>query len=284
MPLRLLPPSRLVGRDDEIAALQAAFTEAVAGRCAGVLVAGAPGVGKTTLIDELRPVVTAGDGWFVAGKFDQYRRDQEFDVVQSGVACSGPTAAGRTGGRNWLSVRGRLLAAVGAERGSAGRGGPGVRGAAGGAARSGGSADRAGPGPAQRRWRCCGRWPRRNGRWWCSWMTCSGPAVPRWASWIWCWARSRSRGCCWWARTARTRLDAAHPLAALLARWRRAGPGAAAAAGNLPAVELGGDGGGDAAGGPGQRGGAGRGDRRHTRPAIRTTPWSCSTRCARTGC
>jgi SAM-dependent methyltransferase len=36
-------------------------------------------VGKTSLIDERRPIVTAGDGWFVAGKFDQYRRDQEFD-------------------------------------------------------------------------------------------------------------------------------------------------------------------------------------------------------------
>ena len=35
VPLRLLPPSRLVGRDDEVAALQAAFEEALAGRCRG---------------------------------------------------------------------------------------------------------------------------------------------------------------------------------------------------------------------------------------------------------
>ena len=79
-PVRLLPPSRLAGRDDEVAALEAAFAGALAGRCRGVLVAGAPGVGKTALVDQLRPVVTGGDGWFVAGKFDAYRRDLEFDA------------------------------------------------------------------------------------------------------------------------------------------------------------------------------------------------------------
>ena len=80
VPLRLLPPSRLVGRDDEVAALGAAFEEALANRCRGVLVTGSAGVGKTALIDQLRTVVTGRDGWFVAGKFDQYRRDLEFDA------------------------------------------------------------------------------------------------------------------------------------------------------------------------------------------------------------
>ena len=63
-----------------MAELEAAFDDALSGQCRGVLVAGAPGVGKTALIDQLRPVVTGGDGWFVAGKFDQYRRDLEFDA------------------------------------------------------------------------------------------------------------------------------------------------------------------------------------------------------------
>jgi predicted ATPase/signal transduction histidine kinase len=80
VPLRLLPPSRLVGRDDEVAALEAALEAALASRCRGVLVSGAPGVGKTALVDQLRPVVTGKDGWFLAGKFDQYRRDLEFDA------------------------------------------------------------------------------------------------------------------------------------------------------------------------------------------------------------
>jgi signal transduction histidine kinase/predicted ATPase len=89
VPLRLLPPSRLVGRDDEVAALQAAFADVLASRCRAVLVSGAPGVGKTALVDELRPVVTGGDGWFVAGKFDQYRRDLEFDAVYQAFRALG---------------------------------------------------------------------------------------------------------------------------------------------------------------------------------------------------
>ena len=51
------------------------------GRCRAVLVQGAPGVGKTALIDQLRPFVTSRGGWFVAGKSDQYRRDVESSAV-----------------------------------------------------------------------------------------------------------------------------------------------------------------------------------------------------------
>jgi signal transduction histidine kinase len=87
-PIRL-PPPRLVGRDDELAMLTAAMEDALAGRCRGVLVGGAPGVGKTTLVDELRPLVTGGDGWFVAGKFDQYRPDLEFDAVHQVLRALG---------------------------------------------------------------------------------------------------------------------------------------------------------------------------------------------------
>jgi predicted ATPase len=53
------------------------------------LVGGAPGVGKTALVHELRPVVTAADGWFVAGKFDQYRRDLDFDAGYQALRALG---------------------------------------------------------------------------------------------------------------------------------------------------------------------------------------------------
>ena len=89
VPLRLVPPSQLVGREGEVAALQAAFEDALAGRCRGVLLAGAPGVGKTVLAEELRPVVTSADGWFVAGKFDQYRRDLDFNAVHQALRALG---------------------------------------------------------------------------------------------------------------------------------------------------------------------------------------------------
>jgi signal transduction histidine kinase len=116
VPLRLLPPSRLVGRDAEVAVLQEAFDDALAGRCRAVLVGGPPGVGKTALVDELRPVVTRGDGWFVAGKSDQYRRD---------VEASGVYQAFRALGRLLLAepedelaeVRDRMRAALGPNAG-----------------------------------------------------------------------------------------------------------------------------------------------------------------------
>src|ERR1700738_3020485 len=66
------------------------------GRRCGVVVSGAPGVGKTALVDELRPVVTGRDGWFVAGKFDQFRRDVEFDAGYQGFRALGRLLAGRT--------------------------------------------------------------------------------------------------------------------------------------------------------------------------------------------
>jgi signal transduction histidine kinase len=116
VPLRLLPPSRLVGRDGEVAVLRAAFEDALAGRCRGVLVRGAPGVGKTALVDELRPVVTGSDGWFVAGKFDQYRRDLEFDAVHQAFRALGRLLLAEP--ENELTkVRARILETVGANTG-----------------------------------------------------------------------------------------------------------------------------------------------------------------------
>jgi AAA ATPase domain/Protein kinase domain len=116
VPVRLVPPSRLAGRDEEVAALEAAFAGALAGRCRGVLVAGAPGVGKTALIDELRPVVTGGGGWFVAGKFDQYRRDLEFDAGYQAFRALGRLLLAEPEGE-LTRLRDRIMAAAGPNAG-----------------------------------------------------------------------------------------------------------------------------------------------------------------------
>jgi signal transduction histidine kinase/tetratricopeptide (TPR) repeat protein len=113
VPVRLRPPSRLVGREREVAALEAAFAQSLSGRCRGVLVGGAPGVGKTALAEALWKVVTDAGGWFVAGKFDQYRRDLEFDAVHqalrrlAGLLIAAPED-------ELVEVRERILRAVGA--------------------------------------------------------------------------------------------------------------------------------------------------------------------------
>ncbi|UWP80196.1 AAA family ATPase [Dactylosporangium fulvum] len=116
VPPRLSPPSRLAGRDAEVAALRAAFEDALAGRCRGVLVGGAAGVGKTALVNELRPVVTGRDGWFVAGKFDQYRRDLESDAVQQAFRALGRLLLAEPEDE-LARIRERILTAVGPNAG-----------------------------------------------------------------------------------------------------------------------------------------------------------------------
>jgi diguanylate cyclase (GGDEF)-like protein len=115
---RQLTTPRLIGRDQEAGTMRHAFEEAAQGEGGGILVAGAPGVGKTALIEELRPIVTARRGWFIYGKVDQFRHD----------VASGPiTQAIRGLGRLLLAEspmevaaqRARILAAVGDNAGMA---------------------------------------------------------------------------------------------------------------------------------------------------------------------
>ncbi|MDP9792642.1 diguanylate cyclase (GGDEF)-like protein [Catenuloplanes nepalensis] len=85
-PARLVPPARLVGRDDELETLRRAFRDAVAGRTRCLLVSGSPGVGKSSLIDQLRPTVTDAGGWFVSARFDALRRGADVSPVRLAVA------------------------------------------------------------------------------------------------------------------------------------------------------------------------------------------------------
>ncbi|WP_238016984.1 AAA family ATPase [Dactylosporangium sp. AC04546] len=116
VPLRLLPPSRLVGRDRQVAALRAALEDATAGRCRGLLVTGPAGVGKTALVDELRPLVAGRDGWFVAGKFDQYRRDPAFNAVHQAFRALGRLLLAEPE-ETLAKVRARILEAAGTNAG-----------------------------------------------------------------------------------------------------------------------------------------------------------------------
>jgi signal transduction histidine kinase len=112
VPLRLRPPSRLVGRAAEVAALEAAFAEAMSGECRAVLVGGGSGVGKTALVDGLRAVVAGADGWFVAGKFDQYRQDVDVDAGFQAFRALGRLLLAEPEDE-LTEVRDRILAAVG---------------------------------------------------------------------------------------------------------------------------------------------------------------------------
>ena len=112
VPLRLLPPSRLLGRERDVDGLREAFHAARDGRCRGLLVSGAPGVGKTALLDQLRSVVAETDGWFVTGKFDQYRRDLEFDAGYQAFRALGRLLLAEPEGR-LDALRRRMLETIG---------------------------------------------------------------------------------------------------------------------------------------------------------------------------
>ena len=113
-PMRLTPPTRLVGRDGALAELRALFAAAVTGNRGVAFVTGAPGVGKTALIEQLRPTVTATGGRFVTGKFDQYRRDLGADAVLRAFCALGAQLLAEPD-EEVARLRARLLAALGAD-------------------------------------------------------------------------------------------------------------------------------------------------------------------------
>ncbi|HSS01954.1 MAG TPA: AAA family ATPase [Kofleriaceae bacterium] len=74
-------PSRLYGRTTEHGVLTEAFQRAIGGGVETVLVGGHSGVGKTSVVRELFPLVTRERGYFLSGKFDQLRRDAPYTAL-----------------------------------------------------------------------------------------------------------------------------------------------------------------------------------------------------------
>ncbi|RYX93983.1 MAG: GAF domain-containing protein [Comamonadaceae bacterium] len=113
---QLLAPASLVGRAAELSVLRAAFADSLLGPRT-VLVAGAAGVGKSALINQLRPWVTAAGGWFIQGKFDQYQRE----AATSGAITQAARALGRLllaqSVEEIVAQRKRILASLGRNAG-----------------------------------------------------------------------------------------------------------------------------------------------------------------------
>jgi len=78
---RFRPPGKIYGRGEERDALLRAHGAAAQGRKVLLLVAGEPGVGKSSLVSELRRTMTAHRGLFVSGKFDQLQRHAPYAAL-----------------------------------------------------------------------------------------------------------------------------------------------------------------------------------------------------------
>jgi len=73
-------PEKLYGRETEVATLLAAFDRVSEGGTEMMLVAGFSGIGKTALVNEVHKPIVRQRGYFIKGKFDQFKRDIPFSA------------------------------------------------------------------------------------------------------------------------------------------------------------------------------------------------------------
>ncbi|MGP9810233.1 trifunctional serine/threonine-protein kinase/ATP-binding protein/sensor histidine kinase [Rhodopseudomonas sp. NSM] len=73
---------KLYGRDAEINQLLSAYHRvASTGATEWVFISGYSGAGKSATVNELRKTLAPTNGWFISGKFDQYKRDIPFATL-----------------------------------------------------------------------------------------------------------------------------------------------------------------------------------------------------------
>ncbi|BAY12479.1 trifunctional serine/threonine-protein kinase/ATP-binding protein/sensor histidine kinase [Calothrix sp. NIES-2098] len=70
-----LIPQKLYGREAEVAMLMAAFERVADGSSELMLVSGYSGIGKTSVVNEVHKPIVGARGYFIAGKFDQFKRN-----------------------------------------------------------------------------------------------------------------------------------------------------------------------------------------------------------------
>ncbi|GLS34371.1 hypothetical protein GCM10007937_60860 [Mesorhizobium albiziae] len=81
-PDRLVIPEKLYGRRKEVETLLASFNRVASGGPTElVLVSGYSGVGKSSVVNELQPILAPPRGLFASGKFDQYKRDIPYSTL-----------------------------------------------------------------------------------------------------------------------------------------------------------------------------------------------------------
>ncbi len=78
---RFEPPQKLYGRSAETRTLLSSFERVARGGVETVTVAGPPGIGKTSLVQEIYQPITRQRGYFVSGKFDLLQQNVPFSAL-----------------------------------------------------------------------------------------------------------------------------------------------------------------------------------------------------------
>ncbi|OUL27603.1 ATP-binding sensor histidine kinase [Nostoc sp. 106C] len=77
---RFLIPEKLYGRQTEVTTLLNAFERVSLGNIELMLIAGFSGIGKTSIVNEVHKPIIRQNGYFIAGKFDQFQRNLPFSA------------------------------------------------------------------------------------------------------------------------------------------------------------------------------------------------------------
>ncbi len=79
--LNLGSPGKLFGRERETAVLMSAYEAAIQKKRAAVFVSGAPGIGKTALVESFRKSPVGSRGWFLSGKYDEFNLNLPYQGI-----------------------------------------------------------------------------------------------------------------------------------------------------------------------------------------------------------
>ncbi|BAY77453.1 multi-sensor signal transduction multi-kinase [Nostoc linckia NIES-25] len=82
-----LIPQKLYGRQAEVATLMAAFERVAVGSSEIMLVSGYSGIGKTSVVSEVHKPIVGARGYFIAGKFDQFKRNIPYASLIQAFQC-----------------------------------------------------------------------------------------------------------------------------------------------------------------------------------------------------
>lgn len=78
---RFIIPQILVGRDKELKVLYDAFDRVSQGAVEVTLVAGEPGIGKSTLVNEIHKPIVEKRGYYISGKYDQFKKHVPYSAI-----------------------------------------------------------------------------------------------------------------------------------------------------------------------------------------------------------
>jgi diguanylate cyclase (GGDEF)-like protein len=79
--LRFIIPQTLQGRDKELEDLYKSFEKVSLGAVEVIMVTGAPGIGKSALINDIHKSIVEKRGYFIAGKYDQFQRAAPYSAI-----------------------------------------------------------------------------------------------------------------------------------------------------------------------------------------------------------